>query len=118
MQEPGNDPQYDVFEVFVQYKPLDHHIHVGSVVAPSNLLALQVARENFLRRDAAYHIWVVKQEHLYGSSYEDHDFFANQELDKSYRNVAGYSDNAHIWKRFKGGRTMSLDELVSDDVLA
>jgi ring-1,2-phenylacetyl-CoA epoxidase subunit PaaB len=117
MPENDRSAQYDVFEVFVQYKPLEHHVHVGSVVAPSPLLALQVARENFLRRDTAYNIWVVKQTDIYATSYEDQDFFANHELNKSYRNVAGYSENAHKWKTFKGGRAMSLDELVSDDDL-
>jgi ring-1,2-phenylacetyl-CoA epoxidase subunit PaaB len=92
---------YDAFEVFIQYNPLDFHVHVGSVVAPSPELALQVARESFLRRDKAVNIWVVKQSDVAASSYEDADFYNNLETNRDYRNMAAYSGNAQMWKKFK-----------------
>ncbi len=98
----SGEANYDAFEVFVQYSPLEFHVHVGSVVAPSPELALQVARENFLRRDKAVNIWVVRQNDVAASSYEDYDFYNNLEMNRDYRNMAAYSGNAQLWKKFKG----------------
>jgi ring-1,2-phenylacetyl-CoA epoxidase subunit PaaB len=111
--EPMAEAHYDVYEVFIQKDILTHHVHVGSVVAPSPELALQVARENFLRRDTAVNIWVVLQQNIHGTSYEDKDALANQVLDKSYREVSGYSENAQKWKRFKE-RAITIDDVVND----
>ncbi|WP_083486010.1 phenylacetic acid degradation protein [Alicyclobacillus ferrooxydans] len=104
---------YDVYEVFVQREILAHHVHVGSVVAPSPELALQVARENFLRRERGVNIWVVLQQSIHQTSYEDTDLLANQVLDKSYREVSGYSENAQKWKQFKE-RAITVEDLVND----
>ncbi len=104
---------YDVFEVFVQYHPLDFHVHVGSVVAPSPELGLQVARENFLRREKAINIWVVRQNDVHASSYADEGFYTNQEFDRKYRNVSGYTSNAPKWKAFKE-KALTIEEVVED----
>lgn len=104
---------YDVYEVFVQRDILAHHVHVGSVVAPSPELALQVARESFLRREQAVNIWVALQNNIHATSYTDADALVNQSLDKSYREVAGYSENAQKWKRFKE-KSITIDDLVND----
>ena len=113
MTQGSESTHYDVYEVFVQSDILAHHVHVGSVVAPSPALALQVARENFLRRERAVNIWVVQQQHVHSTSYEDPDVLANQEVDKSYRNVSGYSENAKKWKAFKEN-AITIDDLVND----
>lgn len=103
---------YEAYEVFVQYHPLEFHVHVGSIVAPpSPELALQVARENFLRRDKAVNIWVVRQSDVAASSYEDTDFYNSQELNRDYRNMAAYAGNAQLWKKFKG-RVESIEEVA------
>jgi ring-1,2-phenylacetyl-CoA epoxidase subunit PaaB len=103
---------YVTFEVFVQYNPLEFHVHVGSIVAPpSPEMALQVARENFLRRDKAVNIWVVRQSDVAASSYEDSDFYNNLELNRDYRNMAAYAGNAQLWKKFKG-RVESIEEVA------
>jgi len=104
--------QYEAFEVFVQKTQLDQHVHVGSVLAPSAEIALQTARENFLRRDAAVNIWVVRQDDIHSTPYEDKDFFA-RELDHKYREVSGYADNARRWKAFKE-RALTLEEIIED----
>lgn len=105
--------RYEVYEVFVQRNELTHHAHVGSVVAPSPDIALLVARENFLRRETAVSLWVAPQRHVYASSHDDRDFFANQELDKAYRDVRGYADNAYKWKALKA-QPMTIDDVVQD----
>lgn len=110
--DPGSQ-HYDVYEVFVQRDPLGYHTHIGSVVAASSEMAQMVARENFLRRDTAISIWVVRQTNIHETSYEDTDFFVNRATDKSYRDVAGYVDNAKKWKAFKE-RAITIDDLVRD----
>lgn len=104
---------YDVYEVFVQYQVLDHHQHVGSLLAPSADVALHLARENFLRRDQAVNIWVVKKSEIFSSAGEPDAFFAS-ELDHSYRRVDGYSDNARRWKAFKQ-RALTLKDILEDE---
>ncbi|RIV20162.1 phenylacetic acid degradation protein [Alicyclobacillaceae bacterium I2511] len=106
-------PHYDVYEVFIQRDFLGYHTHIGSVVAASPELAQLVARENFLRRDAAISIWVVHQTDIHETSYEDTDFFINRATDKSYRDVSGYVDNAKKWKAFKE-RAITIEDLVHD----
>ncbi len=113
MEHQERSAHYEVYEVFIQRDDLSHHVHVGSVVAPSAKLAHQVARENFLRREKAVNIWVVKQEHVHATSYEDQDFFANQMLNKNYREVSGYAENAKKWKTFKQV-AITVDDLVND----
>lgn len=104
--------QYDAYEVFVQKTQLDQHVHVGSVLAPSVEFALQMARENFLRRDAAVNIWVVRQADVHATPYDDKDYFA-RELDHKYREVTGYADNARRWKAFKEA-ALTLEEIIED----
>jgi len=103
---------YDVYEVFVQTNQLEGHQHVGSVLAPDGEMALQLARENFLRRDAGVSIWCVKKSMIHATSYEDKDFFA-VEFSRDYRRVDGYADNAKKWKIFKQ-RALHLEDLVKD----
>jgi ring-1,2-phenylacetyl-CoA epoxidase subunit PaaB len=103
---------YDPYEVFVQYDHLEHHQHVGSVLAASPDIALQLARENFLRRDKAVNIWVVKKSCIHATSYDEPEFFAD-ELDKDYRRVDGYSDNARRWKAFKQ-KALYIEDIVRD----
>lgn len=110
LQESGGI--YDVYEVFVQYTQLDHHQHVGSVLAASPEMALLVARENFLRRDKAVNLWVVPKQAIHAKTSEDTDFFA-MEFDRDYRRVDGYSDNARRWKAFKQ-KALHLEDIVKD----
>lgn len=102
-------PEYDIYEVFVQKSQMDTHVHVGSVLAPSPEMALQTARENFLRRDRAVNLWIVPREHVYATPY-DGDFFA-REMDRQYREVSGYTENGRLWRMFKE-RALYLEDIV------
>jgi ring-1,2-phenylacetyl-CoA epoxidase subunit PaaB len=103
---------YQAYEVFVQFNQLEHHQHVGSLIASSPDMALQLARENFLRRDQAVNVWVVPKDAIYATPYEERDYFAS-EFDRSYRRVDGYSDNARRWKQFRQ-KSLVIDDLVRD----
>lgn len=97
-----------VYEVFVQKDHLDPMIHMGSLLAPTNELALQLARENFARRDFILHLWVVPRKHIYCSEQND---FHSREMDRSYREVTGYTENGRLWRMFKE-KAISLEEMV------
>ncbi|SMO92299.1 phenylacetic acid degradation protein [Melghirimyces algeriensis] len=104
--------EYDVFEVFIQKTQADHHVHVGSVVAPSPDVALTTARENFLRREKAVNLWVVPKEAIVATSYDIPGWFA-REMDRKYREVGGYSENARLWKMYRE-KAMKLEDIVRD----
>ncbi len=112
MSEASKSGLYDVYEVFIQNTHLDHHQHVGSVLAPSPDIALHLARENFLRRDKAVCVWVVPKKYVSSTEYSDKDFFAS-EFDRAYRRVDGYSENAALWKMFKQ-RQLQWEDIVKD----
>lgn len=109
MEELEEKLEFGVYEVFVQKSALDHHQHVGSVIAPSPDVALITARENFLRRDPAVNLWVVPRESIHAAPSEG-DYFA-RELDRRYREVSGYSENGRLWKMFKEGNP-DFDEMI------
>lgn len=54
-----NDTQWPRYEVFKQDNPKKRHEAVGSVHAPDAELALQNARDVFVRRPSAVSLWVV-----------------------------------------------------------
>ncbi|MBA4493403.1 phenylacetic acid degradation protein [Paenactinomyces guangxiensis] len=101
---------FNIYEVFIQRTHTDHHVHAGSLVAPSPDVAIQTARENFLRREKAVNLWVVPREQITATPYEA-EFFA-REIDRKYREVAGYTENGRLWRMFKE-KAISLDEIVA-----
>jgi ring-1,2-phenylacetyl-CoA epoxidase subunit PaaB len=105
----ANKPVYEAYEVFIQKTYTDHHVHVGSLIAPSPEVALQTARENFLRRDKAVNIWVVPQSQIISTPYGD-DFFS-REMDRRYREVSGYTENGRLWRMFKE-KAITIEEIV------
>lgn len=101
---------FDVYEVFVQRTHLDLHTHVGSLIAATPDLAVQMARENFLRREKAVNLWVVPRSQVIATSY-DSTFFS-RELDRRYREVSGYTENGRLWRMFKE-KELTLEEMVA-----
>jgi ring-1,2-phenylacetyl-CoA epoxidase subunit PaaB len=63
------------YEVFVQLRPDQAFTHVGSVRAPSDELALQAAKEAYVRRDKPVGLWVVDREHIVSADPRDRDLF-------------------------------------------
>jgi ring-1,2-phenylacetyl-CoA epoxidase subunit PaaB len=102
--------EYGIYEVFVQRTHLDQHAHVGSLLAPSADVAVQVARENFLRREKAVNLWIVPREHITATPYADE--WLGREFDRSYREVAGYTENGRLWRMFKE-KALTLEEIVA-----
>lgn len=104
------DPlQFVIYEVFIQTDHGSPHVWVGSVAAGSPDDAMLMARENFLRREQAISLWVVRQDQVHRTTHADEDFFA-RETDKQYRTLAGYSQsNAERWRKYKRA-TLDLEK--------
>jgi phenylacetate-CoA oxygenase PaaH subunit len=79
-----------IFEVFRQEKKGAPFTHAGSVVAPDDRFAQAFAHEQYGRRQESEALWVVPREAVR----EVRDF--NDELEKSYHRVDGYSLKAKL----------------------
>lgn len=81
--------QLQTYEVFHQQKSGGRHVHVGSLHAPSQELALLLAKEQYGRRGQTVNLWVVNTRDVFTMRAEDADVFATTP-EKKYRDVAAY----------------------------
>lgn len=104
---------FAIYEVFTQKDQMSPHVHVGSVDSGSPDDALLLARENFLRRDEAVSIWVVRQDQIHATLYSNPDYFARP-IDHGYRLTQTYApENNARWRRYKK-QVLTLDDVVKD----
>ncbi len=80
---------FETYEVFEQRKRGTHHIHVGSVHAPSAEMAVVFAKEQYTRRGQCVNLWVVKTADVFVTEYEDSDIFETT-ANKKYREPDAY----------------------------
>lgn len=80
---------FQTYEVFEQKKRGTHHIHVGSVHAPSAEMAVVFAKEQYSRRGQCVNLWVVKTADVFATEYNDSDIFETVS-DKTYREPDAY----------------------------
>lgn len=66
-----NDTQWPRFEVFQQRRPGGRYHNVGSVHAPDAEIALQNARDVFVRRPQTVQLWVVPVERILARTQEE-----------------------------------------------
>ncbi|OJZ15865.1 MULTISPECIES: 1,2-phenylacetyl-CoA epoxidase subunit PaaB [Variovorax] len=94
MQEP-NTP---LFEVFLRPRNGLAHLHVGSVHAADEAMALQSARDVYTRRGEAKSIWVVRSVHIAASDpgEKDVNFSPSDPVHKPYRHPTFYEIPAEI----------------------
>ena len=81
--------QWQTYEVFQQKKRGTHHVHVGSLHAPDQELAILFAKEQYARRGQCVNLWVVKTSEVFSTAYEDEDIFATTP-EKKYREPEVY----------------------------
>ncbi|WP_409296620.1 1,2-phenylacetyl-CoA epoxidase subunit PaaB [Peribacillus sp. SCS-26] len=102
---PGNS-FYSEFEVFSKRSDTSPLQYQFSLLAPNHELALVMAQENFMRREPAADIWVVKREDIRKMTLPERQ--ALQRLDnKDYRNTKGYGYLKKKWRAYEQGM---LDE--------
>ena len=91
---------YEVFEVFSKKTDLAHFQHQFSLLAPNHEMAIVMAQENFLRREPAVDLWVVKRSDI--STLQPSERASLQRLNnKDYRMTKGYGYLRKKWRHYE-----------------
>lgn len=84
------DAEWPLFEVFIRSKRGLNHVHVGSLHAADETMALRNARDVYTRRNEGVSIWVARSSAIAASSPEEKDAFFDPSGDKVYRHPTFY----------------------------
>ncbi|AMA72825.1 MULTISPECIES: 1,2-phenylacetyl-CoA epoxidase subunit PaaB [Aneurinibacillus] len=95
-----NKQTFSVYEVFSQKSPTASFTHQFSLLAPNHEVAMTMARENFMRREPAVNIWVVKRDDIYVLPPEERPHLERMD-NKAYRETKGYGDLQAKWRYHK-----------------
>lgn len=76
---------WPLYEVFVRGKRGLNHVHVGSLHAPDDEMAIDAARDLYTRRNEGVSIWVVAAADITASSPDEKDPLFAPAGDKVYR---------------------------------
>lgn len=82
---------WPLYEVFVRGKRGLNHVHVGSLHAADDEMALHNARDLYTRRNEGVSIWVVRADLITASSPAEKDPFFAPAGDKVYRHPTFYA---------------------------
>ncbi|MGC2941182.1 MULTISPECIES: 1,2-phenylacetyl-CoA epoxidase subunit PaaB [unclassified Brevibacterium] len=91
--------EWPLYEVFVRGKRGLNHVHVGSLHAADDQMALHHARDVYTRRNEGVSIWVVRAADITASSPDEKDPMFAPSGDKVYRHPTFYdipSDVPHM----------------------
>lgn len=83
-------PEWPLYEVFVRSKRGLNHVHVGSLHAADETMAVRNARDLYTRRNEGVSIWVVRANDITASSPDEKDSFFDPSADKVYRHPTFY----------------------------
>jgi ring-1,2-phenylacetyl-CoA epoxidase subunit PaaB len=83
--------EWPLYEVFVRGKRGLNHVHVGSLHAADDAMALHNARDVYTRRNEGVSIWVVRADAIAASSPDEKDPLFAPAGDKVYRHPTFYS---------------------------
>ena len=81
---------WPLYECFVRGKRGLNHVHVGSLHAPDDEMAVHAARDLYTRRNEGVSIWVVKAADITASSPDEKDPLVAPRGDKVYRHPTHY----------------------------
>ena len=81
---------WPLYEVFVRGKRGLNHVHVGSLHAPDDEMAVHAARDVYTRRNEGVSIWVVRASDVTASSPDEKDPMFAPSGDKVYRHPTFY----------------------------
>ena len=82
---------WPLYEVFVRGKRGLNHVHVGSLHAADDRMALSNARDLYTRRNEGVSIWVVRSDDVAASGADDKEAFFAPSADKMYRHPTYYA---------------------------
>ncbi len=103
--------QWQTYEVFHQKSRGTQHVHVGSVHAPGDELAMVFAKEQYARRMKCVNLWVVKTKDIVTTAYSDSDMF-EPATDKSYREAFGYK-NRDVIEKYRDNVALEKGESIA-----
>lgn len=89
-QSSGYDDQWQLWEVFVQEKSGDPHIHAGNVHASDAEMAIQNARDLYARRGPVNSIWVAPSDSIKSTTPGENEYMFDPSDDKVYRHPQFY----------------------------
>ncbi|GLW67942.1 phenylacetate-CoA oxygenase subunit PaaB [Kitasatospora phosalacinea] len=95
----GERSSWPLYEVFVRPRRGLNHVHVGSLHASDDTMALLAARDLYTRRNEGVSLWVVRSDAITASSPDEQDPFFAPSGDKVYRHPTFYpipEDVPHI----------------------
>jgi len=81
---------WPLYEVFVRGKRGLNHVHVGSLHAADDSMALRHARDVYTRRNEGCSLWVVRSDAIAASSPDEKDPWFEPSHDKIYRHPTFY----------------------------
>ena len=87
---PDSANQWPLYEVFVRAKRGLNHVHVGSLHAADDEMALHHARDVYTRRNEGISIWVVRSDRITASDPDQREAFFEPSADKAFRHPTFY----------------------------
>lgn len=99
---PASEPRHGrerglpLYEVFVRGKRGLNHVHVGSLHAADDEMAVRHARDVYTRRNEGVSIWVVRADAITASSPDEKDPLFAPAGDKVYRHPTFYPIPADV----------------------
>ncbi|EFK98280.1 MULTISPECIES: 1,2-phenylacetyl-CoA epoxidase subunit PaaB [unclassified Streptomyces] len=87
---------WPLYEIFVRGKRGLNHVHVGSLHAADDRMALTNARDLYTRRNEGVSIWAVRSEDIAASAPDEKDPFFAPSGDKVYRHPTFYDIPADV----------------------
>ncbi|MEV4124284.1 1,2-phenylacetyl-CoA epoxidase subunit PaaB [Nocardia sp. NPDC049707] len=88
--------EWPLYEVFVRGKRGLNHVHVGSLHAADDEMALRHARDLYTRRNEGVSIWVMRSDAIAATSPTEKDSFFAPNADKVYRHPTFYDIPEHV----------------------
>ncbi|SFE71155.1 1,2-phenylacetyl-CoA epoxidase subunit PaaB [Alteribacillus iranensis] len=96
--------KYEVFSKKNDKSPVQHQF---SLLAPNAEMALNIAQENFMRRENVIDVWVVPRNEIRSMTSEERKQWTKRLDNKDYRTTKGYGYLRKKWREKEQGM---LDE--------
>lgn len=110
--ELSPEPPMRVYEVFIQIRQGEPHVHAGSLDAVDIEMALALAMQHYGRDQSCLHVWVADREAMRGSEVTGEVVFRLTNQD--YRFAKGYLDVRKKWEQVRARK--DVDEYVKEDL--
>jgi ring-1,2-phenylacetyl-CoA epoxidase subunit PaaB len=91
---------FEIYEVFSKRTHTATMQYQNSLLAPNHEMALIMAQENFMRREPAVDIWVVKRSDIRKLTEEERESLIRLE-NKDYRTTKGYGYLKKKWREYE-----------------